>query len=146
MLTKGLYTMKRKGKAPSDGLKRANVGASSFEVPDPTATASEVITSTETTLTTEVDITGSGSVPSMPSGPSSKDRTLELPTKEGTREGRKKKKAIAKTSHKAHLGNPDGNSDERGEDPFDIPEIIQDLTNKFFMPEVVEQMANLDPR
>ncbi|KAG1358576.1 hypothetical protein COCNU_08G000220 [Cocos nucifera] len=146
MLTKGLYTKKRKRKASSDGSKRAKVGASSSEVSTPTAIASKVIVGIETTLTAEVNTAGVGSMPSIPSSPTNGDRTLELPAKEETSKGRKKKKAVAKTSRKARLSGPDGNDDdERGEDHFDNPEIIQDLIDRFAMPEVVDQMADLDP-
>ncbi|EHA8587090.1 hypothetical protein COCNU_scaffold001417G000010 [Cocos nucifera] len=78
MLTKGLYTKKRKGKAQNDGSKRVKVGVSSSEVLASTTTASEVITNIEIALTAEVGTAGMGSVPSMPSGPSSRDRVSEL--------------------------------------------------------------------
>ncbi|EHA8588103.1 hypothetical protein COCNU_scaffold004112G000080 [Cocos nucifera] len=144
MLTNGLYTKKRKGKAPSDSSKRAKVDASSSAVPTSTVTTFEVIASTKAALTIKVGTTGMSSVPPMPSGPSSGDQTLELPIKGEIGEGREKKKAIAKASRKAHLSRPDGDSDERGEDPFDNLEIVRDLTNRFAMPEVVDQMADLD--
>ncbi|KAG1366991.1 hypothetical protein COCNU_13G007810 [Cocos nucifera] len=97
MLTKGLFIRKRKGKVQDDGSKRAKVGVSSSKVPASTAITSEVIVGIEIAPTTEVDTASMGSVPSMPSGPSSGDRVLELPIKKGTGEGRKKK-AIVKMS------------------------------------------------
>ena len=78
----------------------------------------------------------------MPSGPSNKDWASE-PSAEGeVGEGRKKKKAIAKTSRKAHLSGANGDSDERGKDPFNNPKIVRDLTNRFTMPEVMDHMAD----
>ncbi|EHA8587122.1 hypothetical protein COCNU_scaffold001459G000040 [Cocos nucifera] len=49
-------------------------------------------------------------------------------------------------SRKARLGGPNGDGDEQGEDPFDNLEIIWDLTDRFTMPEVVDQMVDLDPQ
>ncbi|KAG1363581.1 hypothetical protein COCNU_11G004080 [Cocos nucifera] len=111
MLTKGLYTKKRKGKAQNDDSKRVKVDVSSSEVPSSIVVASEVIANIETALIDEVDIAGAGLVPSMPSDPSSGDRVLELPIKKGIEEERKKK-AIAKTSYKAHLDGSDGDDNE----------------------------------
>ncbi|KAG1371688.1 hypothetical protein COCNU_16G007820 [Cocos nucifera] len=145
MLTKEYYTKKRKGKASSDRSKRTKDSDSSSTVPTSTAVVPEVIASAEVALATEVDSAGEGSMPSMPLGPSSGDRASEPPTEEEVGEGRKKKKAIAKTSHKTRLSGMDGDSDEQGEDPFDNPEIIQDLTDRVAMPKVVDHMADLDP-
>ncbi|KAG1362643.1 hypothetical protein COCNU_10G008620 [Cocos nucifera] len=47
MLTKGLFTRKRNGKAQEDGSKRVKVGVSSSEVPTPTIAAFEVIVGAE---------------------------------------------------------------------------------------------------
>ncbi|EHA8586580.1 hypothetical protein COCNU_scaffold000540G000010 [Cocos nucifera] len=46
---------------------------------------------------------------------------------------------------KALLSELDDDSDEQGKDPFDNPKIIQDLTDKYAMSEVVDHMADLDP-
>ncbi|KAG1348007.1 hypothetical protein COCNU_06G018360 [Cocos nucifera] len=144
MLTKELYTKKRKEKVQNDSSKRVKVDISSSEVLASIAATSEIIVGTETILTTKIGIAGVGPVPSMPSGPSDEDQVLELLIKKGTGEGRKKK-AIAKTSCKACLGGLDGDDNERGEDSFDNPEVIQDLIDRFAKPEVVDQMADLDP-
>ncbi|EHA8586517.1 hypothetical protein COCNU_scaffold000478G000040 [Cocos nucifera] len=112
MLTKGLYTKKRKAKASSDSSKKMKVGDSSSVVPTSTAVAPEVIASTEVALATEVGTAGVGSVPPMPLGPSSGDRASEPPIEGEVGEGRKKKKAIAKTSHKTRLSKVDGDSDK----------------------------------
>ncbi|EHA8586761.1 hypothetical protein COCNU_scaffold000903G000010 [Cocos nucifera] len=53
MLTKGLYTKKKKGKVQNDSLKRAKVDVSSSEVPTSTVTAFEVIVGAKTVLTTK---------------------------------------------------------------------------------------------
>ncbi|KAG1330956.1 hypothetical protein COCNU_02G009240 [Cocos nucifera] len=111
MLTKGLFSRKRKGKVQDDGSKRAKVGVSSSEVPASTVAASKVIISIEIAPTVEVDITSMGPMPSMPSGPSSRDQVSELPIKKGTREGRKKK-AVTKMSCKARLGGLNGDDNE----------------------------------
>ncbi|EHA8586442.1 hypothetical protein COCNU_scaffold000388G000030 [Cocos nucifera] len=91
MLTKGLYTKKRKGKAQNDGSKRAKIGVSSSGVPASTATASKVIAGIETSLIAEVGPAGMGPVPSMPLGPFDGDQVLELPIKKGIGEERKRK-------------------------------------------------------
>ncbi|EHA8587978.1 hypothetical protein COCNU_scaffold003759G000010 [Cocos nucifera] len=97
MLTKGLFTRKRKEKAQDDGSKRVKVGVSSFRVPTSTTATSEVIIGTKIAPNVEIDTTSIGLVPSMPSGPSSGDQVLELSIKKRIEEGRKKK-AIVKTS------------------------------------------------
>ncbi|KAG1370068.1 hypothetical protein COCNU_15G004340 [Cocos nucifera] len=97
MLTKGLFTRKRKGKVQNDGSKRAKVGVPSSGVLASTIVASEVIIDVEIAPTVEVDTASMGLMPSMPSGPSSGDWVSKLPVKKETREGRKKK-AIVKTS------------------------------------------------
>ncbi|EHA8586313.1 hypothetical protein COCNU_scaffold000172G000020 [Cocos nucifera] len=144
MLTKWLFTKKRKGKAQEDGSKRVKVSVSSSGVPASTTAAFEVIVDVKIASTTKVDIASVGLVPSMPSGPSSGDRVLELPIKKEIGEGRKKK-AIVKMSYKAHLDGPDGNDNERGEDPFNNPKIVRNLVDRFAIPKVVDQMADLDP-
>ncbi|EHA8586359.1 hypothetical protein COCNU_scaffold000210G000040 [Cocos nucifera] len=82
---------------------------------------------------------------SAPPSPSSVDQALKLPTEGETREGKKKKKAIVKTPHKGHFSEPNDDSDERGEDPFDDLEIVRALTDKFAMLKVVDDMADLEP-
>ncbi|KAG1363519.1 hypothetical protein COCNU_11G003460 [Cocos nucifera] len=91
MLTKGLFTRKRKEKMQNDGSKRTKVGVSSSEVPTSTITVSEVIVGAEIAPTAEVDTASASPVPSMPSGPSSGDRISELPIKKGIGEERKRK-------------------------------------------------------
>ncbi|KAG1348004.1 hypothetical protein COCNU_06G018330 [Cocos nucifera] len=139
MLTKDLCTKKRKGKVQNDSSKRVKVGVSSSKVPTSTAAVFEVIVGIETALTVKVGTVGMGSVPSMPLGSSDGDQVLELPVKKGIGEGRKKK-VIAKTSCKACLDGPDGDDNERGKDPFDNPEVIQNLADRFAMPESDHQM------
>ncbi|EHA8590716.1 hypothetical protein COCNU_scaffold022946G000010 [Cocos nucifera] len=116
------------------------VGHSSFAVPTSTIIALEVIASTEVALAAEVGTASTGSMPPIPLGPSNGDRASEPPIEEEVGEGRKKKRSITKTSHKAHLSRADGDSDERGEDPFDNLKIIRDLTDRFAMPESGHQM------
>ncbi|EHA8587804.1 hypothetical protein COCNU_scaffold003272G000040 [Cocos nucifera] len=112
ILTKGLYTKKRKGKASSDGSKSAKVGASNSTVPTSTTAISKVIASTEVALNAKAGIAGVGSMPPMPSGPSSGDRASELPIEGEIGEGRKKKKAATKTSRKARLSGLDGDNNK----------------------------------
>ncbi|KAG1370945.1 hypothetical protein COCNU_16G000390 [Cocos nucifera] len=111
MLTKGLFTRKRKGKVQNDGSKRMKVYAFSFGVSASTATTSEVIIGIEIAPTAKVDTASMGPVPSMPSNPSGGDQILELPIKKGIGEGRKKK-VIAKMSYKSRLGGSDGDDNE----------------------------------
>ncbi|KAG1370929.1 hypothetical protein COCNU_16G000230 [Cocos nucifera] len=121
------------------------VGDSSSAVPTSTTIAPEVIASIEVALAIEVSTAGVGSEPPMPSGPSNRDRALEAPAEGEVGKGRKEKKAITKMSRKACLSEADGDSDNRGKDPFDNLEIIRDLTRRFTMLEVVDYMADLDP-
>ncbi|EHA8587604.1 hypothetical protein COCNU_scaffold002772G000010 [Cocos nucifera] len=116
------------------------VSDSNSTIPTSIVVAPEIIANAEVALATEVGTTGVGFVPPMPLGPSSGDRASKLPAEGEVGEGRKKKKAIAKTSRKACLSGVDGDSDERGEDPFDNSEIVQDLTDRFTMPESGHQM------
>ena len=122
------------------------VGASSSMAPTIAAAAFEVVVSAEVLPTIEVGTIDVDSMPSAPPGPFSRDQALKLPAEGETREGKKKKKVVLKTPRKAHFSEPNDDSDERGEDPFDDPEIVQALTDKFAMSEVVDQMADLDPR
>ncbi|EHA8586236.1 hypothetical protein COCNU_scaffold000119G000030 [Cocos nucifera] len=62
----------------------------------------------------------------------------------GRRGEEKRKKVIVKVFRKAHLGGSNDDNDDLGEDPFSDSKIIQDLTDKFTMFEVVDQMADLD--
>ncbi|EHA8586191.1 hypothetical protein COCNU_scaffold000033G000010 [Cocos nucifera] len=115
MLTKGLFTRKRKGKAQEDGLKRAKIGVSSSKVSIPTTAASEVIIGAKIAPTIEVDTANMGPVPSMPSDPSSGNRVSKLPIKKGIGEGRKIK-VVAKMSCKACLGGSDKAFDKEPEE------------------------------
>ncbi|EHA8588083.1 putative ensconsin-like [Cocos nucifera] len=81
-----------------------------------------------------------------PSSPCSGDQASELPIEGEIEKGKKKKKAIAKILCKAHPGKPSDDRGELGEDPFNDPGIVRDLTNKFTMLEVVYRMADLDPQ
>ncbi|KAG1362614.1 hypothetical protein COCNU_10G008330 [Cocos nucifera] len=121
------------------------VDDSSSTVPTSTIVALEVIANVEVTLAAKVSTAGIGSVPPMPLDSFSKDQASKPPTKEEVGEGRKKKRAIAKMSHKARLSGADGDSDKRGEAPFDNSEIVWDLTDRFAMLEMVDHMADLDP-
>ncbi|EHA8586587.1 hypothetical protein COCNU_scaffold000549G000010 [Cocos nucifera] len=124
MLNKGLYTKKRKWKASRDSSKRMKISDSSSMVPTSTAIEPVVITSAEVALAADVNTAGAGFVPPMPSGPSNRDRASEPPVEGEVGEGRKKKRAITKTSHKARLSGMDGDSDEQGEDSFNNLEIV----------------------
>ena len=112
--------------------------------PTATTAASKIGASVKIPLTADVNIVGVGFLSPMPSGPSSGDQTSELLAEGEMEEGKKKKKAITKMPRKARVSELHDDSDERGEDPFDNPEIIQDLTDKFAMPEVVDHLADLD--
>ncbi|EHA8589637.1 hypothetical protein COCNU_scaffold011629G000010 [Cocos nucifera] len=146
ILTKGLYVQKRKKKAPGGSSKRAKVDAPSSVAPTATAAAFEVAASIEVAPTAEVSTVGAGFMPPASLDPSSKDQASELPAEGEMEEGKKKKKAIVKTLHKARPSEPSDDRGELREDPFDDLRIIQDLTDKFAMMEVVDRMANLDPR
>ncbi|EHA8589834.1 hypothetical protein COCNU_scaffold012715G000010 [Cocos nucifera] len=145
MLAKEHYVHKRKGKVPGDSLKRAKVSASSSMAIAVTITTFKVAVSVEVLPTTKVGTVDVDSIPSTPLGPSSGDQALKLPAEGETREGKKKKKVVLKTPRKAHFSDPNDDSDERGEDPFDNSEIVQALTDKFAMLEVVDHIADLEP-
>ncbi|KAG1367002.1 hypothetical protein COCNU_13G007920 [Cocos nucifera] len=144
MLAKRLYAQKRKGKAPGGSSKRMKVGASSSMAPAITAAASKIVVSAEVLPTAEVGTVDADSMPFVSPGPSSGDQALKFPTEGEMREEKKEKKAIAKTPCKAHFSELNDDSDERGEDPFDDPEIVQALIHKFAMPKVVDCMADLE--
>ncbi|KAG1370955.1 hypothetical protein COCNU_16G000490 [Cocos nucifera] len=112
MLAKGLYAQKRKEKASDGSSKRVKVGASSSMVPTITTATYEVAASVEVLSTVEVGTVDVDSMPSMPPGPSSGDQALKLLTEGETREEKKKKIAIAKTLHKAHLSELNDGSEE----------------------------------
>ncbi|KAG1338754.1 putative ensconsin-like [Cocos nucifera] len=85
-------------------------------------------------------------MPPTPLGPFSQDQASELPVEGEMEEGKKKKKAITKILRKAYPSKSSDNHDELGEDPFDNLGTIQNLIDKFSISEVVDRMANLDPR
>ncbi|EHA8587941.1 hypothetical protein COCNU_scaffold003634G000010 [Cocos nucifera] len=64
----------------------------------------------------------------------------------GVGDDKKKKRAtIAKVVRKARLGGlSDSDGDDLGVDPFDNLEIIQDLIDKFAMPEEEDHLVDLD--
>ncbi|KAG1338312.1 hypothetical protein COCNU_04G006180 [Cocos nucifera] len=143
-LTKGLYAQKkRKGVALGGSSKRAKVGGLSFEVLNVPVTAPKVVSSAKVPSITEGSVGGVGSQPptssSLPTGGS----VFEPPSKRkrGDGDDKKKKKAIVvKVAHKAHPdGSSNSSSDDLGADPFDNSDIIQDLTNKFALPEEVTE-------
>ncbi|EHA8589352.1 hypothetical protein COCNU_scaffold009366G000020 [Cocos nucifera] len=148
-LTKGLYAQKkRKEVAPGGSSKGAKVGGPSFEASDVPMAAPEVIQNIEILSITEGSVGGAGSQPpvslSLPTeGPMSKPPTER---KRGDGDDKKKKKvAIMKVDRKARPGgSSNSGSDDLRTDPFNNLNIIQDLTDKFALPGVVDQLANLD--
>ncbi|EHA8586317.1 hypothetical protein COCNU_scaffold000179G000040 [Cocos nucifera] len=64
----------------------------------------------------------------------------------GDGDDKKKIKAtVVKVVHKARLGrSSNSGSEDLGPDPFDNPDIIQDLTDKFTMLEEMDRLAELD--
>ncbi|EHA8587732.1 hypothetical protein COCNU_scaffold003089G000030 [Cocos nucifera] len=111
----------------------------------PSSTAlADATTATKVTLAARVGAVIEGSMP-----PSSIIPLAEDPTPrplDGREEGKKKKKKriIVKVHHKAHPGRSSDDGDNPREDSFGSPKLIQDLTDRFAMLEVVDQMANLD--
>ncbi|KAG1338708.1 hypothetical protein COCNU_04G010140 [Cocos nucifera] len=146
MLTKGLYAQKRKGKAPSGSSKRAKADASSSTIPTTTTTFFEAAEGIEVVSTTKVGATGGGLLPPTALSPPVGDQVLEPPTKreKGKEKKRKNKLAVMKIPRKARSSKPNDSGDDLGEDPFDNPKIVRDLTDKFTMSEVVDHMADLD--
>ncbi|EHA8586561.1 hypothetical protein COCNU_scaffold000525G000090 [Cocos nucifera] len=144
MLTKGLYAQrKRKVKAPGESSKRTKVGALSSTAPATTNVALEVA---KVIPTINVNAAKGGSFPLESSSPPTRDQALKTPIE--TEEGKKRKKkrlAVMKIACKARPSEP-SNSDGDGprNDPFDNPNVIWDLIDKFTLPEVVDRMADLD--
>ncbi|EHA8587696.1 hypothetical protein COCNU_scaffold002990G000030 [Cocos nucifera] len=79
------------------------IGASSSMAPAITVAAFEVAVSAKILPTIKVGTVDVDSMPSIPPGPSSGDQAPKLPAEGEMREGKKKKKAITKTPHKAHF-------------------------------------------
>ncbi|EHA8588961.1 hypothetical protein COCNU_scaffold007421G000020 [Cocos nucifera] len=145
MLTKSLYAHKRKEKALDESPKRTKVGASSSAALVIPATSIEVVPDAEAPPITEVGAIGMNSMPPASSSLHAGELVSKPPTERKKRDDKKKKKStIIKIVRKACLGEPSDGSDDLGEDSFKNSKTIQDLTNKFAMPEVVDCMADLD--
>ena len=77
-----------------------------------TATASKVAISAKVLPIIEVGTVDAEFMCSIPLVPYSGDQAPKLPTEGEMREGKKKKKAIAKTPRKARFSEPNDDSDE----------------------------------
>ncbi|EHA8587653.1 hypothetical protein COCNU_scaffold002876G000010 [Cocos nucifera] len=144
-LTKGLYAQKkRKGKASSEGSKWVKVSASDPMAPVAADVTSEVYPRPEVALATSIDVVKGGSLPPEPVGlPVGYNASNPSANKE--KEKGKGRSTVAKVARKAHLDKPsNSDSNDLGADPFSNLNIIQDLTDKFAMPEVADCMADLD--
>ncbi|EHA8586723.1 hypothetical protein COCNU_scaffold000819G000010 [Cocos nucifera] len=148
-LTKGLYAQKKKKRAaPSGSSKRMTIDDPSSKVSNIPATAPEVVPGIEVPSIIKGSIGGMGSqLPAssiLPAG----GPMLEPPTKRERRDGgdkKKKKAAVMKVAHKARLGGSSNSDDDNlGVDPFDSPNIIRDLTDKFVLFREVDRLADLD--
>ncbi|EHA8586611.1 hypothetical protein COCNU_scaffold000575G000020 [Cocos nucifera] len=138
-LTKCLYAQKkRKGAAPGGSSKRMKVGSLSSKVLDVLATAPKVVLGTKVPSIIEGSVEGAGSQPLASSILPAGGSMSEPPTKRerGDGDDKKKKKAVVmKMAHKARSGrSSNSDSDDLGVVPFDNPNIIQDLSDKFALP------------
>ncbi|KAG1334184.1 hypothetical protein COCNU_03G003030 [Cocos nucifera] len=139
MLSKELQAYKKKGTTSDEpAVKKARVNTpSSIASVDAAAT-------TKVAAATRVGAIIEGSMPPSSMSPPTEDPALRPLAGREEGEKKKEKKIIVKVHCKAHLdGSNDDNNNSR-EDPFDNPKLIRDLTNRFAMPEVVDQIADLD--
>ncbi|EHA8589900.1 hypothetical protein COCNU_scaffold013242G000010 [Cocos nucifera] len=144
-LAKGLQAYNRKGKALGESSKRAKVGTPSSTTPTAAVAVPKVAKGNEVIPTIKVGTMDGGSMALTSPSPPAKDQALHPPIKKDKgRENKRKKKVVVKMFCKACLGKSSNHSKALGEDPFSNPELVEDLTDKFAMLEVVHQMANLD--
>ncbi|EHA8587783.1 hypothetical protein COCNU_scaffold003215G000010 [Cocos nucifera] len=145
MLSKGLQACKRKGITPNEpAAKKARVNTPSFIAPTDATAAIEVTTTIEATPTTMVDTVVEGSMPPSSMSPPAEDLAPQPPVGRKGGEKKKGKKFVMKVHHRKCLGGSSNNDDNLREDFFGNLVLIQDLTDKFTMLEVVDQMADLD--
>ncbi|EHA8587250.1 hypothetical protein COCNU_scaffold001699G000010 [Cocos nucifera] len=135
MLTKGIQSRKRKEKAPDESSKRVKVGAPSLATPATTVFASKIAEGVEVIPTIEVGTTEGGSTPPTMSSPLVENQASHPPI-EKDKGG--EKKVIVKVLRKAYPSGSNDDSDNPREDPISDLDLIQDLTDKFVMPEVVD--------
>ncbi|EHA8588565.1 hypothetical protein COCNU_scaffold005805G000020 [Cocos nucifera] len=121
------------------------VGALSSMVPIVSVTSTKVALDVEAPPATEVSVVSVDSLPPASSSLHARGQASEPPIEREKGDDKKKKKsAIVKIVHKAHQAEPNDGGDNLGEDPFENPKIIQDLTDKYAMLEMVDRMSNLD--
>ncbi|EHA8586216.1 hypothetical protein COCNU_scaffold000105G000010 [Cocos nucifera] len=144
-LARGLYAQKkRKGKTPGEGSKWVKVGASDLAAPATVDVAPEVRPENEGIPTTHSDIIEGESLPPEPANLPTGDCAPNPSADEG-KERRNGKATIAKKAQKAHQDEPNrSDGDDQGIEPFDNPDIIQNLIDKFALPEEVDCLADLD--
>ncbi|EHA8589346.1 hypothetical protein COCNU_scaffold009299G000010 [Cocos nucifera] len=105
--------------------------------------ALEIYPKKEVILTIYVDVVEGESLPLERMNLPTRDCMLDPSTNEG-KERRKRKAAITKKAHMVHQDEPFRSSnDDQGMDPFNNPDIIQNLTDKFTLPEEVDCLADL---
>ncbi|EHA8586799.1 hypothetical protein COCNU_scaffold000960G000040 [Cocos nucifera] len=146
MLTKSLYAQKRKRKASGESSKKVKIGASSSVAPVIHTTSTEVTSNVKAPPLIEISAVSANSLPPTSSCLHAGGQALEPPIKREKRDDKKKKKksVVVKIVRKAHPGEPSDGNDDLGEDPFKNSKKIQDLTDKFAIPEVVDRMTDLD--
>ncbi|KAG1360622.1 hypothetical protein COCNU_09G000850 [Cocos nucifera] len=146
MLSKGLQAHKKKGTTfEGPTAKEAKVDASTFVAPTGAATTIKVVNIVEVIPTAKVSIAVEDSVPLTSASSLIEDPAPYSPI--GREEGEKKKKGkrvIMKVHQKACPSGSNGSDDSPREDPFSDLDLVRDLIDKFVLPEVVDQMANLD--
>ncbi|EHA8587141.1 hypothetical protein COCNU_scaffold001466G000050 [Cocos nucifera] len=104
----------------------------------------EVRPRAEVALATSIDVAEGGSLPLEPICLPTWDHASDPSAYKEKKKG-KGRLTVGKVARKARPGEPSNSgSDDLGVDPFDNPDIIRDLTDKFAMPEVVDHMADLD--
>ncbi|EHA8587028.1 hypothetical protein COCNU_scaffold001324G000050 [Cocos nucifera] len=122
----------------------AKVGASSFTTPATIVTTSEIIEGIKVVPIPEVSTIDGGSVASSSPSPLVEDQAPQPPIIKDKGGEKKGKKVIIKMFCKACPGESSDDSKASGEDPFNDPDLVQDLTDRFALPEVLDQMADLD--
>ncbi|EHA8587949.1 hypothetical protein COCNU_scaffold003676G000010 [Cocos nucifera] len=145
MLSKKLQACKRKGTTSDDpAAKKARVNTPSSIAPVNVATATEVAAVIEVDPIARVGTAIEGSMLASSMSPPVEDQAPQPPTKREEGERKKEKRVVVKVHHRACLSGFDDDDDSPREDSFSDPNLIQDLTNKFVLPKVVDQMVDLD--
>ncbi|KAG1358607.1 hypothetical protein COCNU_08G000530 [Cocos nucifera] len=83
-------------------------------------------------------------MPASSTSPPIEDPAPQPPTRREEGKRKKGKRVIMKVHRRACPGGSNSDGDNPREDSFNDPDLIWDLIDKFALPEVADQMADLD--